>query len=91
MNFYHGTSDALSIKHTILPCATTLVKRENFRVKFTDKVFVTNSICSAEKYSKKACDKFGGAPVIYKVKPIAVECLNGCEYICEKAMVVSKV
>lgn len=44
-----------------------------------------------EEYSKKACDKFGGSPVIYKVKPIAGECLSGCEYICEKAIVVSKV
>lgn len=69
LTFYHGTSDALDIS-CILPAAETGFLREDWRKKLTDKVFLTDSLYSAQKYAKKACSKFGGNPVVYVVRPI---------------------
>lgn len=89
--FFHGTSSALPIGKWILPPVYTYNKREHWRVKYTDKVFFTNSILSAQKFAKKACDKYGGKPVIYKVKPIGqwFNTIN-TEYIADKALVIGK-
>lgn len=54
LTFYHGTSDALDIS-CILPAAETGFLREDWRKKLTDKVFLTDSLYSAQKYAKKAC------------------------------------
>ena len=56
-----------------------------------DKVFFTTSLLSAENYAKKACKKYGGAPVIYMVKPIG-QYFNRikCEYIADKARIIGQ-
>lgn len=71
LTFYHGTSDALDIS-CILPAAETGFLREDWRKKLTDKVFLTDSLYSAQKYAKKACSKFGGNPVVYVVRPVSL-------------------
>lgn len=90
--FYHGTSDNLDVNKIILPPIHTKNLREEWRNKCIDKVFFTTSLLSAENYAKKACEKYGGNPVIYIVKPIG-QCFNrmGCEYIADKAKVLGQV
>jgi len=87
--FYHGTTDALAVGKLLLPAITTGCKREHWRKKYEDKVFFTTSLCSATKFAKKACAKYGGSPVIYIVRPIGqyFNTING-EYIADKAAVV---
>lgn len=87
--FYHGTSDCMGISKWILPPAQTGNLREEWRRKYHDKVFFTTSLMSAKKYAKKACEKYGGNPVIYTVRPIG-QWFNriDTEYIAEKAMVI---
>lgn len=89
MQFYHGTSTALRINKWILPPVYTNNKREYWRMKYTDKVFFTNSILSAWKFARKACDKYGGLPIVYEVKPIGqwYNTIN-TEYIADKALVI---
>lgn len=53
--FYHGTSDVLPIRRLLFPPTITEVKREEWRTKYTDKVFFTGSLLSATMYAKKAC------------------------------------
>ena len=90
MKFYHGTSDIFKIKSMILPASQTGILREEFRTKLTEKVFVTFSVKSAEYYAKKACEKYGGNPVIYEVRPIGYALFNGgTEYICNKAKILN--
>lgn len=92
MTFYHGTSSALPIKKFILPPVYTQNKREHWRKKYSDKVFFTNSILSAEKFARKACNVYGGEPVVYEVKPIGMwfNTIN-TEYIADKALVLSTI
>ena len=92
MTFFHGTSSALHIKKWILPPVYTQVKREHWRSKYNDKVFFTNSVLSARKFARKACEKYGGEPLVYIVKPVGVwfKTIN-TEYIADKALVVGKV
>ena len=87
--FYHGTSDSLRIRKILLPPITTNRKREHWREKYEDKVFFTSSLVSARRFAKKACDKYGGNPIIYIVRPIG-QCFNTIngEYISDKAVVV---
>lgn len=88
--FYHGTSDALPIKKFLLPAVDTGIQRESWRKKFTNVVFFTNSLLSAEKYARKACQQFGGSPVVYTVKPIGLysNIVNN-EFAAEKARIIS--
>ena len=89
--FYHGTSTIIPITKWILPPIYTHNKREHWRNKYVDKVFFTNSILSAYKFARKACEKYGGHPIVYKVKP-AGQWYNtiNTEYIADKALVIGK-
>ena len=53
-----------------MPPVITYNQREDFRKKYVDKVFSTDSIKSAKMYAKKACEKYGGKPIVYIVEPI---------------------
>lgn len=89
--FYHGTTDLFPIKKVLLPPVMTDIKREDWRKKYTDKVFFTTSILSASMYAKKACKKYGGNPIVYIVKPIGqyFNTIN-TEYIADKALILDK-
>lgn len=89
--FYHGTTNVFKIGSVLLPPAITNNKREEWRKKYTDKVFFTDSLLSASVYAKKACKKYGGTPIIYIVKPIGqyFSTVN-TEYMADKALIVSK-
>ena len=89
MLFYHGTTDIFKIRKIILPPVITNNKREDWRKKNNDKVFFTTSLLSASMFAKKACNKYGGNPIIYIVKPIG-QCFNRInnEYIADKALVI---
>lgn len=79
------------MKDKLLPPIATNNLRETFRKKLQDKVFVTDSKVSAEKYAKKAVAYFGGHEVIYTVKPDYYSLIkNGTEYITDYAVVLSK-
>lgn len=67
--FYHGTTDALAIDGELQSALDTGNLREDFRTKLTDKVFVTDSLKSAQQYAVKAAQKYGGNPIVYEVEP----------------------
>ena len=90
MKYYHGTSSSLDVGSYLLPSIDTDVLREDFRSKLRDVVFVTSSVVSAEKYSKKAVEKFGGNPVVMVVSPIGSRRINNNEYVCDKAIVLKR-
>lgn len=91
MVFYHGTSTNLKINKILLPPITTSIQREGWRKKFIDKVFITNSIKSAKMYAKKACQKYGGKPIVYQVKPKGfAENINNAEFICDSAIIIQR-
>lgn len=88
--FFHGTTDTLPVKKVLLPPSATKIKREEWRTKYTDSVFFTDSLLSAMKYAKRACVKYGGNPVVYVVKPIGqfFNTIPG-EYVADKALVLN--
>ena len=89
--FYHGTSTCVNVKDKLLPPIATDNLRETFRKKCRDKVFVTDSKVSAEKYAKKAVAYFGGGGVLYTVKPDYYSLIkNGIEYTTDYAVVLAK-
>lgn len=93
MRYYHGTTDVFVIDDGILkPPIDTGMIREDWRMKLLDKVFLTTSLVSAKRYSRKATKRFGGSPIIYLVEPIGY-CYNNCmnEYIADKAKIIDKV
>ena len=87
--FYHGTTDVFNIKKVLLPPIHTNNLREDWRKKYRNMVFFTTSLLSASKFARKACEKYGGNPVVYEVKPIGqyFNTVYG-EYISEKALVI---
>ena len=87
--YYHGTTDAFNIKRVLLPPTYTKNLREDWRKKYRNMVFFTTSLLSASKFARKACDKYGGNPVIYEVRPIGqyFNTIQG-EYIGERAKIV---
>ena len=88
LKMYHGTSDVFKIKK-ILPPIETGELREEWRKKIRDKVFITPSIMSAEKFAKKAATKYGGNGVVYEVRPHGqVDNINANEYICDYADII---
>ena len=88
-SFYHGTSDIFPISF-IYPAIETGNLREEWRKSFIDKVFMTNSIFSAERYAKKAATKFGGNPIVYIVHPIGdVWQVNATEFVANAAEILS--
>lgn len=89
--FYHGMSTNVNVKDKLLPPIATDNLRETFRKKLQDKVFVTDSKVSAEKYAKKAIAHFGGDAAIYTVKPDYYSLIkNGTEYTTDYAVVLNK-
>lgn len=88
MKFYHGTSDAMIASGLLLPPTRTGTLRESWREKLLDKVFLTISLRSAEMYAKKACEKYGGKPVVYVAKPLGGYIMNGVECLCDVAQIV---
>ena len=90
MKYYHGTSSSLDVRSYLLPSIDTNVLREDFRSKLRDVVFVTSSVVSAEKYAKKAVEKFGGEPVVMSVLPISSRRINNNEYVCDEAIVLNR-
>lgn len=92
MTFYHGTSTniGLHIGDLILPPIMTQNLREDWRKKLINKVFFTTSLMSAERYAKKASERFGGESIVYIVKPIGdVWNPNTNEYVADKAKIVA--
>ena len=90
MKYYHGTSSSLDVGFYLLPSIDTDVLREDFMSKLRDVVFVTSSVVSAEKYAKKAVERFGGDPVVMVVSPIGARRINNNEYVCDKAIVLKR-
>lgn len=89
--FYHGTSTNVNVKNKLLPPIAADNLRETFRKKLQNKVFVTDSKVSAEKYAKKAVAHFGGDVAIYTVKPDYYSLIkNGTEYTTNYAVVLNK-
>lgn len=87
--FYHGTSNVLKFK-TLFPANETGILREGWRRKLINKVFFTTSMHSAQKYARKASDKFGGIPIVYVVKPKGdIWYLHSSEYVADSADVIS--
>jgi len=88
-NYYHGTSDVFKIKK-ILPPDLTGNLREDWRRKNINKVYITPSLMSAEKFAYKASQKYGGNSIVYIVKPRGqVINLNTNEYIADSADILS--
>ena len=90
MKYYHGTSSSLDVRSYLLPSIDTDILREDFRSKLRDVVFVTSSVVSAEKYAKKAVERFGGDPVVMVVSPIGSRRIINNEYVCDKAIVLKR-
>lgn len=92
LTFYHGTTDVFNIKKVLLPSTYTNNLREEWRKKYHNMVFFTTSLLSASKFARKSCEKYGGNPIIYEVRPIGqyFNTING-EYISERARIVRKV
>ena len=89
IKLYHGSTSALPITTTLLPACETGIKREDWRRKYTDCVFLTSSLKSAEMYAKKASAKYGGNPVVYEAKPIGqLIHISGTEYTANKAKII---
>ena len=87
MVYYHGTSTACGVKRILLPPNKTQKLREDFRRKNLQVVFLTARLPSAMKYAKKACEKFGGMPVIYRAIPMGAVSINGVECSCDMAII----
>lgn len=88
MKMFHGTSDVFTMEQ-ILPPNESGNLREEWRKKICDKVFITPSLLSAEKFARKAAQRFGGNAVVYEVRPHGqVDNINTNEYICDYADIV---
>ena len=93
MIFYHGTTTAFNLMKgdILLPAIITGNLREDWRKKYIDKVFFTNSLLSAEKFAKKAANKYGGEPTVFIVKPKPPYYhINTNEFIADRAIIIDK-
>lgn len=91
VKLYHGTTRAFGEVEYLLPPMSTGVLREGWRKKQTDVVFLTSSLPAAEKYAQKACEKFGGTPIVYQVGVCKnAKQLHDGQYVCDSAHVVKK-
>lgn len=93
MIFYHGTTTAFNLMKgdILLPAIITGNLREDWRKKYIDKVFFTNSLLSAEKFAKKAANKYGGEPTVFIVKPEPPYYhINTNEFIADRAIIIDK-
>ena len=76
---------------TLLPAIITGNLREDWRKKHIDKIFFTNSLLSAEKFAKKAANKYGGEPIVFIVKPkLPYYHINTNEFIADRAIIIDK-
>lgn len=92
LTLYHGTSSSLNIDEKLLPPESTMIIREDFRQNNKNIVFLTTSKLSAFRYAVKACARFGGKPIVYKVEPDdTLEHRIDNEYTCESARIVEVV
>ena len=89
---YHGTTDLFDLSNGRRSAAETGNLREDWRKILQEKVFVTTSLLSACKYAKKAAQKYGGNPAVYRVQPDlgSIEHRMDAEYITDFADVVDK-
>ena len=88
ITLYHGTTSRHNVGKVLYPPSTTGTLREEFRKKYIDVVFLTNSLKSAQYYAKKAVEKYGGEPIIYEASPIPYYIqINTTEYICPRARI----
>ncbi len=91
MVLYHGTSTALPIGNMLLPPVETEVKREHWRQKDINVVFLAQTFGAAAAYAWKAVRKYGGLPVVLACKPLGLLARNhNGEYTAEKAAVISR-
>ena len=93
MIFYHGTTTAFNLMKgdILLSAIITGNLREDWRKKHIDKVFFTNSLLSAEKFAKKAANKYGGKPIVFIVKPKPPYYhINTNEFIADRAIIIDK-
>lgn len=89
MIYYHGTSTIFNIHRVILPPAITGNLREDWRKANLNQVYVTDSLLSAQKFAYKCADKYGGSPIVYKVKPIGnLWRRKDTEYLADKALIL---
>lgn len=89
--YWHGTSDALPVADMLLPPYESGVVRDD-KTEFKDKVYFTNSKLCAIRYAKKACQKFGGNPVVYRVEPIGeVWNVKDCEFVADAARIEERI
>ena len=91
VKYYHGTSSALPISDVLLPSSSTHILREGFRSTYHDTVFLTVSIKSAKMYARKACDKYGGQPVVYIARPIEIYSHRNTECLCDSAKITGRI
>lgn len=88
--FYHGTSTALNIER-LIPASESGILREEWRTTFTNKVFFTDNIRSANSYAKKAAAKYGGKPIVYVIQPVGVIWnVNNTEYVSDYANIIKE-
>lgn len=75
--YYHGSSDSCGIQYLLLPPEETKFLQEEGRKKNLDQVFFTEDFGLAKVYAGRACNRFGGNPVIFRVIPMGeVVCLS---------------
>lgn len=67
---FHGTSTKCQITFRLLPPVLSGCLAESDRKKNLDRVFFTADMGLARIYAGRACRKFGGSPVIYRVIPM---------------------
>ena len=86
--YFHGTSDIFRITE-IRPALETGTLREDWRKNLHECVFLTDSINSAYRYAVKACEKYGGNPVVYEVEPVGdVIYRHTHEYLADAAVII---
>ena len=67
LTYYHGTSTALGM--TSLQPASETGKQTEIRTQRRHRVFFTSNVVSAMTYARRAVNKWGGAPVVFRVEP----------------------
>ena len=69
--YYHGTSSNCNLNYRLLPPTVTGIISEEGRKKNLNKVFFTKDEGLARIYAGRACSKFKGNVVIYRVIPMS--------------------
>ena len=75
--YFHGTSSALRVRGRLLPPKESGALSEKGRKKNLHLVFFTEDEKYARIYAGRACQRFGGKPVVCRVVPVGeVKCLS---------------